>query len=104
MPRESTSIANANPQKPRSSRRRLLQALGLAAAHQTLSCGGADQPGQLDLETLRAASALQANPLDGGRLQIVRPAVERNLAQIEAVRAFEFDDQTEPIAIFHPRG
>lgn len=104
MPRESTSMTNANPRKPRPSRRRLLQALGLTAAHQTLSCGGADQPDQLALEALRAASTLQANPLNGDRLQIIRPVVERNLAQIEAVRAYEFDDQTEPITRFHPKG
>lgn len=86
------------------SRRRLLQALGLTAAHQTLGCGGTGEPGQLSLEALRAASMLQASPLAADRLQSIGPTVERNLAQIEAVRHFEFDDLTEPIAIFHPRG
>lgn len=88
----------------RSTRRLLLQTLGLTAAHQTLGCGGADEPGQLPLEALRASCMLQARPLAADRLQSVRPAVERNLAQIEAVRRFEFDDRTEPIAIFRPRG
>lgn len=104
MPRELTSMTSANPQMPRTSRRRLLQGLGLTAAHQTLSCGGADQPEQFAVEALRAAAMLQGNPLDDDRLQIIRPIVERNLAQIEAVRAFEFDDLTEPITLFRPRG
>ena len=97
-------MPTSNPQQLPPSRRRLLQALGLTAAHQTLGCGETGEPGQVSLETLRAASMLQASSLAGDRLATIRPMVERNLVQIEAVRQFEFDDQTEPIAIFHPRG
>ena len=97
-------MPTSNPPQLPPSRRHLLQALGLTAAHQTFGCGETGEPGQVSLDALHAASMLQASPLASDRLATIRPTVERNLAQIEAVRKFEFDDQTEPIAIFHARG
>jgi hypothetical protein len=52
----------------------------------------------------RCAATPHAAIRADARLLAIRPAVERNLGQIEAVRHFEFDGLTEPITIFHPRG
>lgn len=92
-----------NRPKTSPTRRRLLQALGLAAAHNTIACSDAAQQHQVSIEALRGTSSLHANSLSDERLQTIRPAVERSLKQIEAVRRFEFHDQTEPITIFHPK-
>jgi hypothetical protein len=52
----------------------------------------------------RCAATPHAAIRTDARLLTIRPAVERNLAQIEAVRHFEFGGQTGPITIFHSRG
>lgn len=88
----------------RSSRRRMLQALSLAAAHGAAGCG--EKPAAesgLSPEALRGIACAHGVALTDERLEVIRPVVEEQLARLEAVRAFDLDEGVEPAVLFQAR-
>lgn len=92
------------PTLTRSSRRRMLQALSLAAAHGAAGCGQerAGESGP-SIEELRGIASAHGVALTDERLERIRPAVAEQLAQLEAIRAFDLDETVEPAIAFQAR-
>ena len=68
-------------------RRRLLQALALAAPAKA----------QLSGDMLQGAATIHGSNLTPERLRVVKPVIERRLAgQLKTLRSFEIDDAIEP--------
>ena len=83
------------------SRRRALQLFALFGASGPLARRVfAQAPPEITPEVLRTASALIDQELDAGRLEVVAPALQRNLDQFQIVRELEIDDRVEPAAVF----
>jgi hypothetical protein len=82
------------------SRRGLLQTITLVAAQSTLACRQADQERRLSIDVLRAVSTVHGNSLSAERLEKIRPALERQLIQLEAVRRFDLEERVEPATVF----
>jgi hypothetical protein len=75
-------------------RRRLLQALALAAPAQAQQQQGA---APLTSGMLRSAATIHGTNLTDERLEAIRPVIERRLAQqLKTLRSFEIDDAVEP--------
>jgi hypothetical protein len=89
---------HSNPTGP--TRRRILQAVALVAAQNTIACNETGGEHAFSIEALRGAANAHGTGLTDRRLEIIRPAVERNLAQIEALRGFDLDDAVEPATTF----
>jgi hypothetical protein len=77
----------------------MLQTLSLVAAQSTLACAG-DQDSGPSIEVLRNVSTVHGSRLTDERLEAIRPAVERQLTQLEAVRRFDLDETVEPATVF----
>ena len=77
------------------SRRRLFQSLALAAGAGS-GVAGADPV--LTLDALRAVSSANGTGLSDDRLQVIQPVLEHRLAQVRALREFEFTEAVEPTA------
>lgn len=75
------------------SRRRLFQSLALAAG---AGSGAAGAEPTLTLDALRAVSAAHGTGLGDDRLRVVKPVLEHRLAQVRALRDFEFDEAVAP--------
>jgi hypothetical protein len=82
------------------SRRRLLQTLSLVVAQGTLACRPTDQERNFSIEVLRNVSTMHGSRLTDERLEAIKPALERQFAQLEAVRRFELDERVEPATVF----
>ena len=82
------------------SRRRMLQALSLAAAGSSASCVKTDRESRLSIEALSSVSAVHGSGLTGERLTVIRPAIEQQLARLEGVRGFDLDEGVEPATVF----
>lgn len=54
-------------------------------------------------ETLKTAAALIDQDFSDERLQVISPALQRNLDQFQIVRDLEIDDSVEPAPIFMAR-
>jgi hypothetical protein len=74
-------------------RRRLLQALALAGVPPAEIDA---QATTLSVEALRNASLLHGIQLSDQRLEVVKPVVERRLAQLKALRDFAVEDAVGP--------
>lgn len=81
------------------SRRRLLQSLALVAAP-TLACRQKGQEHKLSVGVLRGASTVHGSALSDERLEAIRPALERQLTAVEAVRGFDLEESVEPTLVF----
>ncbi len=82
------------------SRRRLLQTLSLVAAQTTVACRPTDQERDTSIEELRNASILHGSRLTDERLEAIRPLLESQFSQVEALRRFELDERVEPATVF----
>jgi hypothetical protein len=82
------------------SRRRLLQTLSLVAAQNTIACRQTDQERNFSIEVLRNVSTLHGSGLTDERLEAIKPVLERQFSQLEAVRRFELDERVEPATVF----
>lgn len=82
------------------SRRRLLQTLSLVAAQNTVACRQVDQEHNFSIEVLRNVSTMHGSRLRDERLEAIRPLLERQFSQLEAVRRFELDERVEPATVF----
>ena len=82
------------------SRRRLLQALALVAAQNTLACSQPEQQHKFSIEILHGVSRVNGTRLADDRLETIQSNVEQNLAEIKAIRRFDLDERTEPATIF----
>ena len=82
------------------SRRRLLQTLSLVAAQNTVACRQPDQERNFSIEVLRNVSTMHGSRLTDERLEAIRPVLERQLSQLDAVRRFELDERVEPATVF----
>ena len=82
------------------SRRRLLQALTVAAAQTTVACRQTSDEARLSVEALRGASVMHGRSLSDERLEVIRPELERQLTQLEAVRNFDLEESVEPATLF----
>ena len=60
---------------------------GLVAAAQENSAG---------IQVLRDTATIHGTNLDDARLRIIRPALERHLSQLRALRALELEDSVGP--------
>lgn len=85
------------------SRRRLLQALSLVAAQGSVACGQLEPDSGPSIATLRQVSMFHGRRLPDERLEAIRPTIEQQLAQLEAVRHFDLDDRVEPATVFQAR-
>ena len=74
-------------------RRRWLQAVAAASGFGAAAEG---QGSEIPLEVLRDVSKLHGSNLSDARLRIVRPALERRLEELRAMRAFEPGDAVGP--------
>jgi hypothetical protein len=74
-------------------RRRWLQGLALASGFR--SAADAQAP-QIALDVLRDASRVHGTALSDERLGIIRPALERRLSELQALRDFEPDEGVGP--------
>jgi hypothetical protein len=70
-------------------RRRLLHALAVGGVVDTAGSAEAPKP---TLDTLRAVAMVHGANLSDERLEVLRPVLERRLAQLETLRSFEVDD------------
>jgi hypothetical protein len=75
-------------------RRRLLQSLALAGAGGT-PVEAAESA--ITLEALRNVSVAHGTNLSDDRLRVVKPVIERRLADLRALREFEIDDSVAPV-------
>ena len=82
------------------SRRRLLQTLSLVAAQGTVACRQTDQERRFSIEVLRNVSTMHGSRLTDERLEVIKPALERQFSRLEAVRRFELDERIEPATVF----
>ena len=82
------------------SRRRLLQAFSLVAAQTTVACSPTDPERASSVEALRNVSVMRGNTLTDERLEEIRPLLESQFSQIEALRRFELDERVEPATVF----
>ena len=82
------------------SRRRLLQTLSLVSAQGTLACRSTDQERDFSIEVLRNVSTMHGSRLTDERLEAIKPVLERQFSQLEAVRRFELDERVEPATVF----
>ena len=82
------------------SRRRLLQTLSLVAAQNTVACRQTDQEHNFSIEVLRNVSIMHGSRLTDERLEAIKPVLERQFSQLEAVRRFELDERVEPATVF----
>jgi hypothetical protein len=89
MDRAEASTTKKNPMAV--SRRRLIQSLALTAG----CCEGAGPA--LSLDALRQVSAFQGTNLSDDRLRVLKPVLERRLADLRALRDFEIDDSVAPV-------
>ena len=71
-------------------RRRLLQSLALAGGQSASA-----QPA-LEVNVLGNVAAAHGANLSDARLRVLKPVLDRRLAQLRALRDFEFDDGVEP--------
>ena len=78
-------------------RRRLLQTLALAGPLE-IPLAMAQQGGtELTGDVLQGAAAIHGTGLSGDRLRVVKPMIERRLAQqLKVLRRLEIDDAVEP--------
>lgn len=74
-------------------RRRLLQALTVTGGFRTAT--NAQEP-KLALDVLRNVSTVHGTNLSDARLEIIQPALERRLSELQALRGFEIDDTVGP--------
>ena len=74
-------------------RRRLLKTLTLATGFGTSTNA---QEARLALDFLRGVSTVHGTNLSDARLEIIKPALERRLSQLRALRGFEIDDAVAP--------
>lgn len=63
----------------------------------------AQAPKRVTPEVLQTAMALIDQDFSRERLEVVAPALQRNLDQFQLVRDLEIDDQVEPAAVFMAR-
>ena len=77
------------------SRRRLVQALALGGAHNTV-VGAAEST--ITVEALRNVSTVNGTNLSDDRLRVVAPVLKNRAARIQALRDFELDDSVAPAA------
>jgi NADH:ubiquinone oxidoreductase subunit E len=82
------------------SRRRLLQTLSLVATQGTLARSPTDQERNFSIEVLRNVSTMHGSRLTDERLEAIKPALERQFTQLEAVRRFGLDERVEPATVF----
>jgi hypothetical protein len=75
------------------SRRRLLGALAFASG-----CRRApnSQESKITVDVLRDTASVHGKNLSDNRLQIIKPALERRLSGLQALRDFEIDDAVGP--------
>ena len=85
------------------SRRRLLQTLSLVAAQNTVAGRPTDQERNFSIEILRNVSTMHGSRLTDERLEAIKPVLERQFAQLEAVRRFPLDERVEPATVFLAR-
>jgi hypothetical protein len=93
-------VTNDNPDAIQQSRRRVLQALSLAASGSAASCGKSDPKSGLSIEALRSVAAVHGSRLTDERLEAIRPSVDQQLARLKAVRGFDLDESVEPATVF----
>jgi len=93
-------VTNASHNAVFLSRRRLLQTLSLGAAQTSLACRQTDQERRFSIDVLRNVSTLHGSALTDERLEAIRPALERQASQLDAVRRFELDERIEPPTVF----
>ena len=74
-------------------RRRWLQGLALAGGYR--SAAGAEAP-EMALEVLRDVSKFHGTALSDSRLRVIRPALEKRLSELRALRDFEPDESIGP--------
>ena len=87
------------------SRRRLLRGAAVSTAPLVLfGCGDGAAGGGPSEAALAHANRLTANPLPGGRIATILPAVRMNHAFFRAVRELEIPDLVEPAVVFVARG
>ncbi len=92
-------LTTHNPASTDPSRRRLLQAIALAAAQSTLACSQSE-PHKYSIEVLRGASRIHGTGLTNERLEAIQTKVEDSLAEIKAIRRFDLDERVEPATLF----
>ena len=77
-------------------RRRLLQTLTLAGGGFHAAAPSAVAQQELTLDAVRAASALHGRDVSDARLQVLKPVLERRLAQLRVLRSLDIDDTIGP--------
>lgn len=96
-------MKNDSRDAARPSRRRLLHALSLVAAQSSVACGQPEPDSGVSIAAIRHASSLHRRQLSDERLETIRPAIERQLTELEAVRHFDLDETVEPATVFRVR-
>jgi hypothetical protein len=74
-------------------RRRLLGAFACAGGFRRTA--NAQETG-ITIDVLRGAATVHGNKLSDARLEIIKPALERRLSELRALRALGIDDRVGP--------
>jgi tRNA A37 threonylcarbamoyladenosine synthetase subunit TsaC/SUA5/YrdC len=82
------------------SRRRLLQTLSVVATQIAVACRPTDQEHDSSIEELRNLSKVHGSKLTVERLEAIKPLLDSQFSQIEALRRFELDERVEPATVF----